>query len=140
MDINTILTLVKAGYSKDEIAQLEQQTPANTDSKPIQPAIPENTPAAEPANVEAPVVKPDAAPVPAAQAAPAPVPAAVPVQPVQEQQPTMMDIMQSIANLTRSIQANAIAQSSIPGAAMKQPSAEDMIAEIIRPTYKGGER
>lgn len=140
MDINTILTLVKAGYSKDEITQLEQQTTANTDSNPVQPAIPQNTPAAEPAMVEEPVVKPDAAPVPAAQAAPAPVPAAVPVQPVQEQQPTMTDIMQSIANLTRSIQANAIAQSTIPGAAMKQNTAEDMIAEIIRPTYKGGER
>ena len=48
----------------------------------------------------------------------------------------MAELMQSIAKLTSAVQANAIAQSVIPGGANPQtPTAEDMLAEIIRPTY-----
>jgi hypothetical protein len=48
----------------------------------------------------------------------------------------MAELMQSIAKLTSAVQANAIAQSVIPGGATPQtPTAEDMLAEIIRPTY-----
>jgi hypothetical protein len=49
----------------------------------------------------------------------------------------MAELMQSIAKLTSAVQANAIAQSVIPGAGNPQaPTAEDMLAEIIRPTFK----
>ena len=48
----------------------------------------------------------------------------------------MAEIMQSIAKLTSAVQANAIAQSVIPGGVPNQPTAEDMLAEIIRPTFK----
>ena len=49
----------------------------------------------------------------------------------------MAELMQSIAKLTSAVQANAIAQSVIPGGANAQtPTAEDMLAEIIRPTFK----
>ena len=123
MELNDILTLVKAGYTRDEIAQMEK------------PATPD----------PAPVVEPTPAPVQTQQPAPAqvvepvavaqPVPASQPVQ--QEAQPTMAELMQSIAKLTSAVQANAIAQSVIPGGATPQtPTAEDMLAEIIRPTYK----
>ena len=48
----------------------------------------------------------------------------------------MADIMQGIAKLTSAVQANAIAQSAIPQGLQNPPSAEDMLAEIIRPTFK----
>ena len=44
--------------------------------------------------------------------------------------------MQGIAKLTSAVQANAIAQSVIPQGLQNPPSAEDMLAEIIRPTFK----
>ena len=48
----------------------------------------------------------------------------------------MTELMQSIAKLTSAIQANAIAQSVIPSGISTPPKAEDMLAEIIRPTFK----
>ena len=51
-------------------------------------------------------------------------------------EPTMADLMQSIAKLTSAIQANAIRSSIIPEGISNPPKAEDMLAEIIRPTYK----
>ena len=133
MELNTILELVKAGYTKNEIAQMEQQAPANADAEPVQVAmdLPPQNP--EPAPVTQQVV----APVAVAEPTPAPVPAPVP-QPVQtppQDQPTMADLMQSIAKLTSAVQANAIAHSVMPNGG-NQPSAEDMLAEIIRPSYK----
>ena len=47
----------------------------------------------------------------------------------------MAELMQSIAKLTSAVQANAIAQSVIPAGISNHPSAEDMLAEIIRPTF-----
>ena len=111
MELTDIMALVKAGYTKEEIAQMEN------------PGTPDPVPAPEPA----PVVEP----VAVAQPAPAPQPAQ------QEAQPTMAELMQSIAKLTSAVQANAIAQSMIPGGNNPQtPTAEDMLAEIIRPTFK----
>ena len=115
MELNDILTLVKAGYTREEINQMEK------------PATPNPAPVVEPTPTPAPVVEPVA--VPTAQ------PTQQPVQAPAE--PTMAEIMQSIAKLTSAVQANAIAQSVIPGGANPQtPTAEDMLAEIIRPTYK----
>ena len=96
MELNTILELVKAGFTKDEIMQMEQPKPADPNPQPV------------PAPVQTPV----------------------------QDQPTMADIMQGIAKLTSAVQANAIAQSVIPQVLQTPPSAEDMLAEIIRPTYK----
>lgn len=104
MELTDIMALVKAGYTKEEIAQIEN------------PGTPEPAPAPE----QAPVVEPVAPPAPAQQ----------------EAQPTMAELMQSIAKLTSAVQANAIAQSVIPQGLQKQPTAEDMIAEIIRPTVR----
>lgn len=106
MKLEEIMALVNAGYTKEEIAALEQ------------PANPEPAPAPQPE------------PAPAPAPTPAPEPA----------QPTMADLMQSIAKLTSAVQANAIANSIIPGGANQQPAAEDMLAEIIRPTFKEREK
>ena len=124
MVLNDILTLVKAGYTRDEIAQMEQQETTNANPEPVPVAVAEPTPQPEP--VQAQVAEPVAVPV----AQPQP----------QQTEPTMAEIMQSIAKLTSAVQANAIAQSVIPGGVTQQtPTAEDMLAEIIRPTYKARE-
>ena len=117
MELTDIMALVKAGYTKDEIAQMER--PNNPDPVPV----------SDPVFV--PAQNPEPAPVQAVE------PVAVPAPAQQEAQPTMAELMQSIAQLTSAVQANAIAQSVIPGGANPQtPTAEDMLAEIIRPTFK----
>ena len=126
MELNTILELVKAGFTKNEIMQMEQPTNTNPNPEPAQVDIPAQNP--EPQPVQAPVVEPVAPAVPA--------PAPQPVQTPAQDQPTMADIMQGIAKLTSAVQANAIAQSVIPQGLQTPPSAEDMLAEIIRPTFK----
>ena len=128
MELNTILELVKAGFTKDEIMQMAPPTTQNTNTEPVQ--APVSTPAPEPEPAPAQVVEP------VAPAVPAPVPAPQPVQTPAQDQPTMADIMQGIAKLTSAVQANAIAQSVIPQGLQNPPSAEDMLAEIIRPTFK----
>ena len=111
MELTDIMTLVKAGYTKNEIMQMEQP----------------QTPVTDPV----PAVKPVETPAPQTEPIPAPVP-----QPAQQEaQPTMAELMQSIAKLTSAVQANAIAQSVIPAGVSNPPSAEDMLAEIIRPTF-----
>ena len=126
MELNTILELVKAGFTKDEIMQMEKPQPSDPNPVPAVEPVATPVPVAEPANPPAQVVEP--------VAQPAPVPAPQPAQ--QEAQPTMAEVMQSIAKLTSAVQANAIAQSVIPQGLQNPPSAEDMLAEIIRPTFK----
>lgn len=109
MDMQDILRLVQAGYSKEDIDKMQ-----------------------------APVSTPEPAPEPQPEAAqPEPQPEApVTVAQPEPDQPSMRDLMQSIAKLTSAIQANAIANSVIPGGANTGISAEDAIANIIRPSYK----
>jgi len=128
MELNTILELVKAGFTKDEIMQMAPPTAQNPNPEPVQ--TPVDTPAPTPEPAPAQVVEP------VAVAVPAPAPAPQPVQTPAQDQPTMADIMQGIAKLTSAVQANAIAQSVIPQGLQNPPSAEDMLAEIIRPTFK----
>ena len=125
MELTDILSLVKAGYTREEIEQMEKPQPADPNPEPVQMQMQIPVPVAEPANPPAQVAEP----VAVAQPAPVPQPAQ------QEAQPTMAELMQSIAKLTSAVQANAIAQSVIPAGVSNPPSAEDMLAEIIRPTY-----
>ena len=128
MELTDIMALVKAGYTKDEIAKMDNPNPADPDPVPVQQPVVQNEPT--PVQVAEPVAQPGAHPVPTPQ----------PVQQDAQSQPSMADLMQSIAKLTSAVQANAIAQSVIPGGATPQtPTAEDMIAEIIRPTFKARE-
>ena len=119
MELSDILSLVKAGYTREEINQMENPKPADPDPVPVQqPVVPAEQ---APVQVAEPVAQPVAQPVP---------------QPAQQEaQPTMAELMQSIAKLTSAVQANAIAQSVIPAGVSNPPSAEDMLAEIIRPTF-----
>ena len=134
MELTDIMALVKAGYTKDEIAQMEKPQPSDPNPVPVHEPVQTPAQVAEPASVPAQIVEPVAPAVPAAQ----PVPQQQPTQtqPTEQTQPTMADIMQGIAKLTSAVQANAIAQSVIPQGLQNPPSAEDMLAEIIRPTFK----
>ena len=125
MELTDILSLVKAGYTREEIAQMEKPQPNDPNPEPVQLQMQIPVPTPEPANPPTPVAEPVAVPV----AQPVPQPAQ------QEAQPTMAELMQSIAKLTSAVQANAIAQSVIPAGVSNPPSAEDMLAEIIRPTF-----
>ena len=126
MELSDILSLVKAGYTREEINQMENPKPADPDPVPVQQPVVQTE--QTPVQVAEPVAQPVAQPVPQ------------PTQQEAQPQPSMADLMQSIAKLTSAVQANAIAQSVIPGGANPQtPTAEDMIAEIIRPTYKARE-
>ena len=138
MELNTVLELVKAGFTKDEIMQMEQPTVQNPNPEPVQIPVDTPAPTQEPQPVQAQVVEPVAPAVPAPAPVPAPTiaPTPQPVQTPAQDQPTMADIMQGIAKLTSAVQANAIAQSVIPQGLQNPPSAEDMLAEIIRPTFK----
>ncbi len=125
MELTDILSLVKAGYTREEIEQMEKPQPSDPNPVPAVQPVATPVPVAEPANPPTQVAEPVAVP------APAPVP-----QPAQQEaQPTMAELMQSIAKLTSAVQANAIAQSVIPAGVSNPPSAEDMLAEIIRPTF-----
>lgn len=125
MELTDILSLVKAGYTREEIEQMDKPTPSDPNPEPVQLQMQIPVQVAEPTNPPTQVAEPVAVPV----ATPVP-------QPVQQEaQPTMAELMQSIAKLTSAVQANAIAQSVIPEGVSNPPSAEDMLAEIIRPTY-----
>lgn len=126
MELTDIMALVKAGYTKDEIAQMDKPQTPDPNPTPVQLPVSVPEQKSEPAPAPAPVAEP----APVAQPVPQPQPA--PAQP----QPTMEDLMQSIAKLTSAVQANAIAQSVIPQGLQTPPKAEDMLAEIIRPTFK----
>lgn len=124
MEPKEILELVRAGFTKQDIALMVAPVasdPAGVQTSiPAEPAEPEAVPAAEPA---APAVAPAA---PAAVAQPEPEP----------QQPSTADIMREIARLTSAVQANAIANSTMPQGISNPVKAEDVVAQIIRPTFK----
>ena len=116
MELTDIMALVKAGFTRDDIRQMEQKEPNNPNPEPVQLAmdIPAQTNEPVPAQVAEPVAVPGTQPA----------------------QPSMAQLMESIAKLTSAVQSNAIAHSVIPGGMHDAPTAEDMLAEIIRPTYK----
>ena len=122
MEPKEILELVRAGFTKQDIALM------------IAPV------AADPAGVQTSTAEPSAAaePVPVAEpAAPAAAPAAPAAQPEPEpQQPSTADIMREIARLTSAVQANAIANSTMPQGISNPVKAEDVVAQIIRPSYQ----
>lgn len=119
MDANTIIRLLDAGYTKEEISALET-VPVPT------PAVETPTPA--PAPVEIPAVVEEPVAVAVAEPAPQPTPTPAP----EQAQPSMTDVMREIARLTSAVQANAIASSSMP--VQTGMNLDNVMANIIKPT------
>lgn len=121
MKLEDILTLVKAGYTREEIAKLETpEAPAATATLPETPETP------KPA---------EAQPTPPAKAPEkTPKPAAAPETPKPEA--TSNDqVLGAINALTAAIQKMNVQNASIPGGGEEQ-TPEDMIANIINPPMK----
>ena len=108
-----VLKLVNAGFTKDEIIAL------------VGPTAPDPKP--EPAQAPAPAPEPEPAPAPE----PAPQPA-----PAPQQADAISALTQQVANLTALVQKSNMLRMEQPE--IKPESAEDIIANIIYPTYKSG--
>lgn len=103
MNIESILKLVEAGFSKDEIIALTQ--PAQAQEEPKQ-----DEPKAEPAKEE-------------------------PVKEEPAQDRRYEELLSAMNRLTGAIQAGNILNSN--NKEVKEPSAEDILAEVLSPS-KGG--
>lgn len=121
MKLEEIITLINAGYTKDEIQALE---------------MPKNKPSAAPAG--------DPQETPAAPAAPdqeepaAPAAPAAPVLPSTDNADVTKYIAQltaQVSSLTKQIQNSNLLNAQQP--AQQQNTAEDILATLINPTYKG---
>lgn len=116
MKLEEIITLINAGYTKDEIQALE---------------MPENKPSPAPAGD--PAADPQEAP-----AAPDPEPPAAPVLPSTDNADVTKYIAQltaQVSSLTKQIQNSNLLNAQQP--AQQKNSAEDILANLINPTYRG---
>lgn len=114
-----ILTLAKAGFTAQQIAALSVvgNAPAPKVVEPTQ--LPDGS-----GVMVAPITQ---TPAPAPASAPAPV---VPNNPTgNPENISMADVMASIAGLNKTIQAGALLNTQQP----QQPTAEDILAQIINP-------
>lgn len=132
MTAQEIIQLMNGGFTHDEIIAL---------TAPAPDPVPAPAPAPEPQ--PSPADEPAPAPVPAPAPAPAPEPSPADTQSdmvklVQGMMAAQMEMQKQMATLTSAIQANAIANSQIPGGNPNPPDAAAALAEIIRPSRKGG--
>ena len=117
-----ILTLAKAGFNAQQIAALSAVGAAPTPAPAPQPTP---TPAPQPTPTPAPAPQPTPTPAPAPQPTPTPAP-----QPTPTPAPaTVDDVLKSVKDLTQTMQNGFILGSQQP----KQPTAEEILANIINP-------
>ena len=122
MTAQELLQLLNGGFTHDEIMQIitPDTVPSPAQSEETKP---------EPTN------EPTPAPAQAAAPAPDPVPSAEPVQPsIADLIKANQELQMQIAKLTSTVQANAIANSVVPGGIPQQPDASQVLGQIIRPT------
>ena len=128
MKYEDLVTLLKAGYTRQEIEAMESQ-PA--------PAAPE---AAQDTN---PTPAPTPAPVPTPTPAPVPAPSAPAADPttVPSSNPDMASVLAAIqtmgTNIVTALQAAQLGGATLPTA--KPDSIESVMASIINPTNGGGQ-
>lgn len=126
MTAQEILQLMQGGFTHDEIIALTQETP-------VPAPVPVPGPAPDPEPTPAPVDEPSA--VPAADPAPEPSPAAAPgPDQIAQLLKANADLQLQVAHLTSTLQANAVANSMIPGGVPQKPDASQVLGQIIRPT------
>ena len=109
-----ILILAKAGFNAQQIAALSAVGAAPTPT-PEPTQAPQPTPAPVPTPAPAPQPTPAPVPTPAPQPTPAPA--------------TVDDVLKSVKDLTQTMQSGFILGSQQP----KQPTAEEILANIINP-------
>lgn len=124
---NDLMALVRAGFSAPQIEAIgrELSTVPSTESTPSTvPSTVPSTPSTESPSptVTAPVLSENPPPT---QPAPQP-PAYV----------AMGDIMAKLDTLTNAVKAGAVRNDQQPGGGAKPWSSEDIMAQIINPTYK----
>ncbi len=121
-----IIQLLNGGFTHDEIMALTQA--------PVQPApvaVPDPAPDPEPTTAQA--DEPSAVSAPAASPEPTPDPADKPDQ-IEVLLKAQADLQKQVAKLTSTLQAQAIANSVLPGGITQQPDASQVLGQIIRPT------
>ena len=109
-----ILTLAKAGFNAQQIAALSAVGAA---PQPTPTPTPAPAPAPQPTPTPAPAPQPQPTPAPAPQPQPTPAPA------------TVDDVLKSVKDLTQTMRNGFILGSQQP----KQPTAEEILANIINP-------
>ena len=114
MDINDVLALAKAGFSRDEISKIALAVPAE---KQTPATVPAQTPATVPA--QTPATVPQQTPVTVPQQTPVTVPQQTPADAILKELGLIKDTMQ----------ANALFGAQMP----KPESTEDILASIINP-------
>lgn len=120
MTAQEILQLLQGGFTHDEIIALTQ---APASSVPVPDPAPTQEPAPAPAD--------EPSPAPAAEPSPEPDPAPDSIAALLKAQ---ADLQKQVAQLTSTLQANAIANSMMPGGMPSQPDAAQVLGQIIRPT------
>lgn len=114
-----ILALSKAGYTSQQIALIASAADREAQEQP------KPVPQPAPQTVEQPKPDPQPAPQPMEQPKPDPQPAQQPIKP-----DAFDGIMAELQKLNQNIYQSNIRNSNLP----EQQSADDIIAEIIRPT------
>ena len=126
MTAQEIIQLLNGGFSHDEIIALTQeqvQSPSVNIPNPAPVPEPTTAPVNEPSEVSAPDPSPE--PTPDAAGKPDQIEALLKAQ---------ADLQKQVATLTSTLQAQAIANSVLPGGIPQQPDAAQVLGQVIRPT------
>ena len=137
MDLNSIVALAQAGFTREQIYQLANAPTAQQPQIVPQPQqMPQQMPAPMmvPQQMPAPMMVPQQMPqmYPQMQPAPAPTPAPAPA-PTEENKPDpFMMLFEQMTGIKKAIQDSNIQNSQITGA--EPQSTDDILASIIQPT------
>ena len=127
MNYEDIILLVKAGYTRDQIAAMQAPAPAPT---PTPAPIPAPAPVPAPAPTPTPAPVPTPAPTPTPTPAPAPAPAPTPTTQGIESLSQMLAA--EFAKLNEAIVKANLQQAQQP----PRESVDDILASIINPPQK----
>ena len=122
MTAQDIIQLLNGGFTHDEIIALTQE---QVQSPSV--SIPDPAPVPEPPTAQAddPSEVPSPDPAPAAADEPDQIAVLLKAQ---------ADLQKQVATLTSTLQAQAIANSVLPGGIPQQPDAAQVLGQVIRPT------
>ncbi|MBO7253028.1 MAG: hypothetical protein J6V25_10445 [Oscillospiraceae bacterium] len=126
MTAQEIIQLLNGGFTHDEIIALTQATTAAatvTVSDPAPVQEPTTAQADEPSEVSAADPSPEPVQDPAGKS-----------DQIQALLTAQADLQKQVAKLTSTLQAQAIANSVLPGGITQHPDASQILGQVIRPT------